>query len=232
VRAISIVVASPLEQTDGTVDFDEVVRRQRIVRRFEHTPVPQDVLRRIAAAAQRAPTAGFSQGQRLVIVTDEATRLGVGKAVGEPFYIDDGYGDWISGCAAQFVPCVSERVYRERYREPDKRAEDAVVGDDGDQDWPVPYWWMDIGCTTMLVMLAAINEGLAAGFCGVTNGPAPLRAVLGIPEDNGPRRRHPRRLQTSGQAKPLAEARTRAFRRVRPLGAMGLTQSGLDIPPP
>lgn len=169
------------------MEFDEVVRRQRIVRRFERTPVTQDVLRRIAAAAQRAPTAGFSQGQRLVIVTDEATRQRVGEAVGERFYIDDGFGDWISGCAAQFVPCVSERIYRERYLEPDKRAEDEVLGDDADdQDWPVPYWWMDIGCTTMLVMLAAINEGLAAGFCGVTNGPAPLRAVLGIPEEMVP----------------------------------------------
>lgn len=100
------------------MEFDEVVRRQRIVRRFERTPVTQDVLRRIAAAAQRAPTAGFSQGQRLVIVTDEATRQRVGEAVGERFYIDDGFGDWISGCAAQFVPCVSERIYRERYRSP------------------------------------------------------------------------------------------------------------------
>jgi hypothetical protein len=79
---------------------------------------------------------------------------------------------------------VSERIYRERYQEPDKRAEDEVLGHDPDgEDWPVPYSWMDIGCTTMLVMLAAVNEGLAAGFCGVTNGPAPRRAVLGIPQD-------------------------------------------------
>jgi hypothetical protein len=32
--------------------------------------------------------------------------------------------------------------------------------DDTDaDDWPVPYWWLDIGCTTMLVLLDAINEG-------------------------------------------------------------------------
>lgn len=187
------------------MDFDEVVRRQRIVRRFERTPVPHEVLRRIAAAAQRAPTAGFSQGQRLVIVTDETTRRRVGEAVEEEFYVAEGFGDWISGCAAQFIPCVSERIYRERYAEPDKRAQeerersylqrnaepdkhaqDEQLGQDDDgQDWPVPYWWMDIGCTTMLVMLAAINEGLAAGFCG-TSAPAALRAVLGIPEDMVP----------------------------------------------
>jgi nitroreductase len=175
------------------MDFDEVVKRQRIVRRFERTPVPRDVLERIAAAAQRAPTAGFSQGQRLVIVTDEPMRQRVGAAVGEEFYINDGFGDWISGCAAQFVPCVSETIYRDRYREPDKIAEDQRMGHEpggtdgeSDDDWPIPYWWMDIGCTVMLVMLAAINEGLAAGFCGVSNGPEPLRALLKIPDEMTP----------------------------------------------
>jgi nitroreductase len=169
------------------MEFDEIVRRQRIVRQFERRPVPHEVLRRIAVAAQRAPTAGFSQGQRLIVVTDEATRRRVGEAVEEWFEVAEGHGDWISGCAAQFVPCVSEKIYRDRYGEPDKRAEDARMGHATDaEDWPVPYWWMDIGCTTMLVMLAAINEGLAAGFCGVPKGPAPLQAVLGIPEDMVP----------------------------------------------
>ena len=171
------------------MDFDEVIRRQRIVRRFEPTPVSHEVLHRIAAAAQRAPTAGFSQGQRLVIVTDEATRRRVGAAVDEAFYVSNGFGDWISSCAAQFIPCVSERIYRERYREPDKLLEEAQYhGTDAEPQelWEIPYWWMDIGCTAMLVMLAAINEGLAAGFCGVTKGPAAVRAVLGIPEDMTP----------------------------------------------
>ena len=51
-------------------------------------------------------------------------------------------GRWISECAAQFVPCVSEEVYHRRYREPDK------VDEDGREiDWPVRYWWVDIGAT-------------------------------------------------------------------------------------
>ena len=169
------------------MEFEEVVRRQRIVRRFDSAPVDHEVLRRIAAAAQRAPTAGFSQGQRLVIVTDESVRRRVGEAVGERYYVEQGFGDWISGCAAQFVPCVSERIYRERYQEPDKREAQRETGAAADaEEWPVPYWWMDIGCTTMLVMLAAIDAGLAAGFCGVTHGPEPLRAALGIPDDMFP----------------------------------------------
>ncbi len=190
------------------MEFHEVVRRQRIVRRFARTPVPRDVLARIAAAAQRAPSAGFSQGQRLVVVTDEPSRRRVGDAVGERLYVDEGYGDWISDCAAQFVPCVSERIYRERYQEPDKRGAHAAADAADAQEWPVPYWWMDIGCTAMLVMLAAVDAGLAAGFCGVTDGPAPLRAALGIPDDMFP-------VGVIPVGHPLADKRSPSLRRGR-----------------
>ena len=33
---------------------------------------------------------------------------------------------------------------------------------DGEEiDWPVPYWFVDAGAALMLVLLAAIDEGLA-----------------------------------------------------------------------
>ncbi|HET9539072.1 MAG TPA: nitroreductase family protein, partial [Candidatus Limnocylindria bacterium] len=41
-----------------------------MVRHFSSEPVDRAVLERIAATAQRTPSAGFSQGQRLVIVTE------------------------------------------------------------------------------------------------------------------------------------------------------------------
>ena len=46
---------------------------------------------------------------------------------------------------------------------------------------------MDVGCTVMLVLLAAVNEGLAAGFAGLeAAGYVELRAMLGIPDDFSP----------------------------------------------
>jgi hypothetical protein len=30
-------------------------------------------------------------------------------------------------------------------------------------EWPVPYWHLDAGAALMLILLAAIDEGLAAG---------------------------------------------------------------------
>ena len=45
------------------------------------------------------------------------------------------------------VPCVSEEVYHRRYREPDK-----IRADGTEIDWPIPYWWVDIGATWMLII--------------------------------------------------------------------------------
>jgi nitroreductase len=74
--------------------------------------------------------------------------------------------------------CTREDDYHDRYRMPDKL-------DDGEEiDWPVPFWFVDAGAALMLLLLAAIDEGLAAGVSGVPRGAASeLRASFGIPED-------------------------------------------------
>lgn len=143
-------------------------------------PVTRDSLERIAAAAQRAPSAGFSQGQRLIVVTETDRRLRIAEICDEPGYVGAGFDPWVSRAPALFVPCVSEEIYHARYREQDK------VDDDGNEiDWPVPYWWVDMGATVMLILLAAIDEGLAAGFLG-THRTADLQAELGLPADMQP----------------------------------------------
>jgi nitroreductase len=182
------------------MEFAEVVRRRRMVRHFADEPVARPVLERIAAAAQRTPSAGFSQGQRLVVVTDPARRRAVAEAVEEEEYVAAGFDPWLSRCAAQFIPCVSEQVYHERYREPDK------LDDAGDEvEWPTPYWWMDVGCTVMMVLLAAVDEGLAAGFAGAHDIDR-LRASAGIPADY-----HPVGVIPVGR--PLPDRRSPSLRR-------------------
>jgi nitroreductase len=158
------------------MEFGDVVRRRRMVRHFSPEPVERAVLERIAATAQRTPSAGFSQGQRLVIVTDPERMRRVAAIALEEEYVEAGFDPWLSQSAALFVPCVSEKVYRDRYDEPDKRGPDEEA-----IDWPVPYWWMDIGLTVMLILLAAVDEGLAAGFAGTLE-PSRLNEELGIPE--------------------------------------------------
>lgn len=164
------------------MEFSDVVRQRRMVRHFAPEPIDREVLQRMVATAQRAPSAGFSQGQRLVVVTDAATRRRLAELSGEGFYTGQGFDPWISEAPALFVPCVSAKVYVDRYNEPDKRDPSAPPGTE--EDWDVPYWWMDIGCTVMLILLAAVDEGLAAGFAGGdVDG---IRETLGIPDDYTP----------------------------------------------
>lgn len=180
------------------MEFNDVVMRRRAVRRFEEGGVEREVIERIARLAQRTPSAGFSQGQRLVVVTDPVRRREVARACfeGEDELEED---RWISECAAQFVPCVSEEIYHRRYREPDK-----TLGDGSETEWPVPYWWVDIGATMQNVMLAAVNEGLGCGFAG-PDVPA-LRAALGIPDEFTP-------IGVMPVGRPLPDVRSPSLRR-------------------
>ena len=163
------------------MEFKEVIRRRRTVRNYDPAkPVSHDSLQRIVEAAQRAPSAGFSQGQRLVVVTEESTRRAIAAICEEPEYVSAGFDPWVSRAPALIVPCVSEEVYHRRYREADKLQENGT-----EIEWPIPYWWVDVGTTWMLIMLAAVDEGLAAGFLG-THRLDELKALLGVPSEFTP----------------------------------------------
>ena len=180
------------------MEFTEVVMKRRAVRRFEEGGVEPEVIDRIARLAQRTPSAGFSQGQRLIVVTDPERRREVARICGEDEMVEL-FGPWVSECAAQFIPCVSEAIYHRRYQEADK------VQDDGSEiEWPVPFWWVDIGATMQNIMLAAVNEGLGCGFVGPDI--EPLRASLGIPEEFVP-------IGVMPVGRPLPDVRSPSLKR-------------------
>jgi FMN reductase [NAD(P)H] len=160
------------------VEFNEVLRRRRMVRAYDPEPIPRATIERIVGTIRRAPSAGFSQGQRLVVVTDPPTRKRIAEAVGEEYYVAQGFGPWISTAPALIVVCAREEDYHERYRQPDKLDEGQEI------EWPVPYWYVDAGTAAMLLLLAAVDEGLGAGVFGV---PAErmeeVRGILGLPGD-------------------------------------------------
>lgn len=74
--------------------------QRRAVRRFEEGGVDRAIIERIARLAQRTPSAGFSQGQRLLVVEDRERRCEVAQICGEADY-EPVFGRWISECAAQ-----------------------------------------------------------------------------------------------------------------------------------
>jgi nitroreductase len=158
------------------MEFTEVLRKRRMVRNFTDEPVPDEVIERIVAAGQRAPSAGFSQGVVYVVVTNAETRRAIAEIADEEQYVSMGFDPFISGAPVQVVICTSEQVYHDRYNQPDKKPE----GEE-EIDWPVPYWHTDAGASMMAVLLAATNEGLGSAFIGVHE-PTRLQELLGIPE--------------------------------------------------
>jgi nitroreductase len=173
---------TPLPREETAMEFAEVVRKRRMVRHFTGEPVSIDTVERIVRNAQRAPSAGFSQGVSFVLVTDPGTRRQIAAIAEEDEgYVADGFDPFISEAPVQLVLCTSEAVYKERYQEPDKKPDP----DAPEMEWPVPYWHTDAGCALMLLLLAAVDEGLAGAFVGATDTRA-LRDLLGIPSDVSP----------------------------------------------
>lgn len=150
-----------------------------MVRNYLLDPVETAALERVVQAARRAPSAGFSQGTGFVIVTEPDLRTAIAASCHESEYVAAGFDPWISRAPAHIVLCVSEEAYHRRYRESDK------VDDEGNEiDWPIPFWWVDAGAALMLVLLAAVDEGLAAGFLGANA--EDLRTILKLPGEMVP----------------------------------------------
>jgi len=165
------------------VDFAEVVRRRRMVRNYTSERVEPNVLDRILDTGIRIPSAGFSQGVFLVAVTDAETRGEIARLCGEEEYVADGFDPWISGAPVHILVCVSSAVYADRYAAADKGGPDSPLADA--DNWPVPYWWVDGGAAMQNLLLAAVDEGLAAGFLGSHRMPE-IKTLLGIPDTVSP----------------------------------------------
>jgi nitroreductase len=160
------------------MEFAEVVRRRRMVRRYQVGRSPdRTLLVELMGLAVRAPSAGFSQGWHFVVL-DEPDSLGrFWDTSTDP---DATVDSWLSGMltAPVLILALSDReVYLDRYAETDKGWTDRDVS-----RWPVPYWDVDTGMACMTLLLAAVDRGLAGCFFGVpVERLDAVRAALEIP---------------------------------------------------
>jgi len=162
------------------VEFSEVVRKRRMIRSYDpDRPVPPEVISTALEHAIRAPSAGFSQGWDFVVLTRPEERQAYWAATTDP---DDEPDSWLAGLANApvLILCLSdEGTYLRRYAEPDKGWTDM-----DEARWPVPYWDVDTGMASLLILLSVVDQGLGACFFG-----APPEAhedvfeAFGIPHD-------------------------------------------------
>ena len=154
----------------------DLLKKRRMVRHYTGEPAAHEALERIVATVRRAPSAGFAQGQRLLVVDDPELLARI-AALGDD-EMPEGVEPWFETAAAQVFVMTREGDYHERYQSDDK------LQDGEEIEWPVPFWHVDAGAAMMLVLLAAIEEGLAAAVYGIfADDERKLRDLLRIPDD-------------------------------------------------
>jgi nitroreductase len=158
------------------VELREVVRRRRMVRRFDPRPLPAESLERILRSATRAPSAGFSQGLDLLVLEGPEAVRGFWRATTDPRF-----GKPYSTAEPPVIVLVlaDKQAYLDRYAAADK----AGLGMDVEAGWPAPYWDMDAAMAVMLMLLTAVDEGVGAWWFGVFSGAEALLRDLGVPAD-------------------------------------------------
>jgi nitroreductase len=170
------------------VEFDEVIRKRRMVREFTTEPLAPGATERMLAAANRAPSAGFSQGYALLVLDDSAQLATFWELAAAADEDEDAGQD--GGAAARLafpgltnaplviVPLSCKDIYLDRYARQDKGWTDR-----DETRWPVPYWDIDTGFMALLMLLAAVDEGLGALFFGIMPARIPrFRELFGVPD--------------------------------------------------
>ncbi len=165
------------------MEYADLVRRRRMVRNYDpDRPVPEEVLARLLDYAVRAPSAGFSQGWGFLVLDAPADRDRFWAATTDPGTEPD---SWLTGMRRApliVVPHSNREIYLDRYAAADKGWTDRDAA-----RWPVPYWDIDTGFASLLILLGAVDEGLGACFFGIPPAyTASYRAAFGVPEEFTP----------------------------------------------
>lgn len=157
-----------------------------MVHAFTEEPLPPGTTERLLRAANRAPSAGFSQGYAFLVLEgkEQCSPLWelVRAADASENATEDADPDTVtvlSRAPLVIVPLACKDIYLERYARPGKGWTDKDEG-----RWAVPYWYIDTGFTALLTLLAVVDEGLGAVFFGIVpESMASFRVQYGVPAE-------------------------------------------------
>jgi len=135
------------------MEFYEVLRTRRSVRKYKTTPVDPAALDRLLDAARTAPSAANRQPWHFIVVADASARQALGKTYPR---------DWFGSAPVLIVVCAEPAA--------------AWVRRDGKN-----YADVDISIAFEHLVLAAAAEGLGTCWIGAFD-PAGVRRVLGLPD--------------------------------------------------
>jgi nitroreductase len=158
------------------MEFNEVIKRRRMVHAFTAEPLAPGTAERLLRAANRAPSAGFSQGYSFLVLEgkEEAApfwQLLYEQTASEATTKDDSpeQVDALSTAPLVIVSLASKDVYLDRYARPGKGWTDR-----DEARMPIPYWYIDTGFTALLMLLAVEELGaIAVGHPDLPADPVP-----------------------------------------------------------
>jgi nitroreductase len=164
------------------MEFQDVVRRRRMVRSYEpNRPVPPEVIDRIVRNGLRAPSAGFAQGWGFLVL-DNPADISKFRDAARPETDPEAWFAANVDAPLLIIPHSNKDAYLDRYAMADKGFTDR-----SDAWWPAPYWDIDTGFASLLMLLTAVDAGLGACFFGI---PADridaFRASFGVPSQFTP----------------------------------------------
>jgi len=159
------------------MEFQDVVRRRKMVRSYSTQPVDRELVDRALLNATKAPNAGFSQGWSFLVLDTPEDCERFWRAASDDY---DDPDEWLSGMSKApvvILPCSSKAVYLGRYSEPDKG-----WTDEDEARWPMPFWHMDTAMASLLMLQTATDAGLGSCFIGVPpEFESRVREEFGIP---------------------------------------------------
>ena len=164
----TVPVAGPSGRSDAAVtqenqmDFVDVVMKRRAVRRFEEGGVDR-------TSSSASPDSPSGRRRRVQPGPTADRRDGPGpprevaRICGEDEY-EPTSGRGSASARRSSSPASARRSTTVATRSRTRSTEDG-----SEIEWPVPFWWIDVGATMQNIMLAAVNEGLGCGFVGRTS---------------------------------------------------------------
>jgi nitroreductase len=143
------------------MEFQDVVRHRRMMRTYSPQPIPADTVDRIVKNALRAPSGGFSQGWGFLVL-DTQSDIEKFKTVVRPETKPENWFAANFEAPLLIVAHSNKDVYLDRYAQPDKGFTER-----SDAWWPAPYWDIDAGFASLMMLLTAVDAGLGACFFGL-----------------------------------------------------------------
>jgi nitroreductase len=155
-------------------ELERLLRRRRMTRHFDGGPEIGDLVG-VIASSLRAPSAGFSQGVHLVVLSGDDLAA---------FWSRSGAGAWfeqrspgVIGAPHVILVFGDRKEYVDRYSLDDKRD----LGFDLAERWQTPSWLVDAGMVVQNLLLLVEERRWGALFFGVFGDQDEYFGELGVP---------------------------------------------------